>query len=60
MLIIFVHWAWLKYAASVTVAESIALSTISLDQIWSYISVSLAVLTLSTLGSSLLISRKKL
>ncbi len=60
MLIIFAHWAWLKYAASVTVAESIALSTISLDQIWSYISVPLAVLTLTTLGSTLLISRKKL
>ena len=59
MLIIFAHWAWLKYAASVTVAESIALSTMSNDQIWSYIGVSLAVLALTTLGSALLISRKE-
>ena len=43
-----------------TVAESIALSTMSLDQIWSYISVPLAVLALTRLGSALLINRKDL
>lgn len=51
-LTIFAHWTWLKYVNFITAAESI-------DQIWSYIGVSLAVLALTTLGSALLISRKE-
>ena len=57
---ILTHWTWLKYVDSVTVAESITLSTMSIDQIWPYIGVSLIVLALTTPGSALLISRKEL